>query len=263
MNLKNKLAAAMVLAASASMAQAATYDVTAIFADGGVQGATFFNGSFDWDGSSVSNFSGLLSESMWTWNTTTGSWQFPKSVLGTDASTYVSPSDSAASLLANPTGSTAGEAPLLSLTNQLVNTDLGGGMVSVGTFLQNDTCVTGGTTCGYNVDSADGGTAMTTGGPTDNAFFQMVLDTSSLTDTSATVAMMTYGDATPLGMMMPLLTGSMGMTGVATGGSMDGTPYSLSITQVAAVPLPGAVWLFGGALLSLFGANRRKSVLPA
>lgn len=38
--------------------------------------------------------------------------------------------------------------------------------------------------------------------------------------------------------------------------------YSLAI-ETAPVPVPAAAWLFGGALLSLFGANRRKSVLPA
>ncbi len=39
--------------------------------------------------------------------------------------------------------------------------------------------------------------------------------------------------------------------------------YALTISQAAPVPLPGAVWLFGGALASLIGANRRKRVMPA
>lgn len=33
--------------------------------------------------------------------------------------------------------------------------------------------------------------------------------------------------------------------------------------ETSAVPVPGAVWLFGGALSALFGAVRKKSVLPA
>lgn len=40
--------------------------------------------------------------------------------------------------------------------------------------------------------------------------------------------------------------------------------YKLDITATASpVPVPAAAWLFGGALMSLFGANRRKKVLPA
>lgn len=38
--------------------------------------------------------------------------------------------------------------------------------------------------------------------------------------------------------------------------------YSLSITT-APVPLPGAAWLFGGALMSLIGVQRRKSTAQA
>lgn len=43
---------------------------------------------------------------------------------------------------------------------------------------------------------------------------------------------------------------------------MAGTPLSLSISA-SPVPVPAAAWLFGGALMSLFGAKRRKNVLPA
>lgn len=47
----------------------------------------------------------------------------------------------------------------------------------------------------------------------------------------------------------------------AWGVTTDG--YALTISQAAPVPLPGAIWLFGGALASLIGANRRKRVMPA
>ncbi|OAI17038.1 hypothetical protein A1359_00330 [Methylomonas lenta] len=45
------------------------------------------------------------------------------------------------------------------------------------------------------------------------------------------------------------------------GTTTDG--YSLSISQASPVPVPGAAWLFGGAIASLIGANRRKRVVPA
>lgn len=44
--------------------------------------------------------------------------------------------------------------------------------------------------------------------------------------------------------------------------SQNVSDYKLSITA-SQVPVPAAAWLFGGALMSLFGANRRKKVLPA
>lgn len=44
------------------------------------------------------------------------------------------------------------------------------------------------------------------------------------------------------------------------GTTTDG--YSLQISQTP-VPVPGAAWLFGGAIASLIGANRRKRVMPA
>ncbi|AEG02578.1 hypothetical protein [Methylomonas methanica] len=255
MNLKSKLAAAMVLAANVSMAQAATYNVSAAFTDGGVQGQTVFNGSFDWDGSTVSNFSGLLSESMFGWNGTAFDSN-GSAAGGMNGAAY------STNVFAQPGGYALNEAPLLNLTNQLASST-SGSLVTVSTFLQNSTdVVTGG---GYDVTA----TPMAYGTMGDgnsrnyNAFFTLVFDSTNVTDTSATADQIVYGDMTSLGLMGPMLTGAMGMTAFLGGGSMGGAPLSLSITEVAAVPLPGAVWLFGGALLSLFGANRRKSVLPA
>jgi hypothetical protein len=154
------------------------------------------------------------------------------------------------------------EAPLLNLTHQLASS-ISGNLVTVTTFLKNSTDVVAGG--GYDVITGDN--AMTYGN--NNAFFTLTFDMTNITNelTDSIV----YGDFTALGMMMPMLTGPVGMTAYSmsapgsagAGGSMGGAPLSLSITEVAAVPLPGAVWLFGGALLSLFGANRRKSVLPA
>lgn len=49
----------------------------------------------------------------------------------------------------------------------------------------------------------------------------------------------------------------------ASGAQLSTTLGHLSIAPVAAVPLPAAAWLFGGALLSLFGVNRRKNSVAA
>jgi len=96
---------------------------------------------------------------------------------------------------------------------------------------------------------ADGNT------PNDNAYFSFSFDK---TDMSAVVNSIVYADCTPLGMMQQAC-----MTGSSFGGTMAATPLSLSISEVSAVPVPAAAWLFGGALMSLIGVNRRKNVLPA
>lgn len=249
MNLKTKLAAALVLAASASMAQATTYNVSAEFSDGGMQHKTVFNGSFDWDGSSVTNFSGLLSESMFGWNGTAFDTNGTNAG-GMNAASYSS------NVYAKPGGYAANDAPLLNLTHQLA-TSASGNLVTVSTFLQNSTDVVSGG--GYNVI----GNSMRPMMANNNAFFTLVFDSTNITDTTATTALSVYADMTQLGMMGPMFTGMMGMTGYTGGGSMGGAPISLSISEVAAVPVPAAAWLFGGALFSLFGANRRKSALSA
>ncbi|WP_404361145.1 hypothetical protein [Methylotuvimicrobium sp. KM1] len=254
MNLKTKMAASLILAASASMAQAATYNVSAVFTDGGVQEVTVFDGNFDWDGSTVSNFSGFLSESMFAWNGT----EFDSNGTaagGMNAAGYTD------EVWAKPGGYADNEAPLLHLTNQLASST-SGNLVTVSTFLQNSTDVVNGG--GYEVIGNPMAYGTFDGNQrNDNAFFTLVFDSTSITDTSATVGQMVYGDMTALGMMGPMLTGPMGMTAFLGGGSMGGAPLSLEISEVAAVPVPAAAWLFGGALVSLFGANRRKSVLPA
>lgn len=76
------------LAANSSTAQASTYKVDAIFSDGGIQGQTLFNGQFDWDGSSVSNFSGGLTQAMWVWDQTKGEYTSRR---GSDGSVGAAP----------------------------------------------------------------------------------------------------------------------------------------------------------------------------
>jgi hypothetical protein len=249
------LAVSLLMFAGAPSVQANTYAVSANFSDGGIQGQTLFNGSFDWNGTSVTNFTGLLSESMWSWNGTA----FGNKKGGTAGSQYLGD--------VYAKSYSTGDAPLLNLTNQL-SSSTNGNLVTVTTFLKNSTDVVDGG--GYNVNTSNGGSSYALGynggvnpdnaARNNNAFFTLVLDTSNLTDTTATKSGIAYGDMTALAMMAPMLTGWVGMTGIQGGGSMGGLPLSLSIT---AVPLPAAAWLFGSALISMFGASRRKRVLPA
>jgi len=89
-----------------------------------------------------------------------------------------------------------------------------------------------------------------------------VFDELNPTNTTMTMSQMVYGDCSALGLMGSLLTGPLCMTGHSdeiTGsfGSMSGAPLSLS---VAAVPLPGAVWLFGSTIIGLLGFRKRSSI---
>jgi hypothetical protein len=145
--------------------------------------------------------------------------------------------------------------PNLGLANSLVSS-VSGNIVTAGVFLLNTTSTFDNGT--YDVSdktlSKD-----TTLGVNDNAFFTFQFDS---TDMSSIVNTMTYGDCTDLGMM-----GDTCMTGKGTdmmsGGTMRGFTTSLAISEVSAVPVPAAAWLFGGALMSLFGVSRRKNILPA
>jgi hypothetical protein len=248
------LAVSLLMFAGAPGVQANTYAVSASFSDGGIQGKTLFNGSFDWNGSSVTNFSGLLSESMWGWNATSNNFTMGTLTAG---SAYTG------NVYAKPGGYSANEAPLLNLTHQLASST-SGGLVTVSTFLQNSTDVVAGG--GYYVE---GGNAMAYGNPdnatrNNNAFFTLVFDVSNPGNTPSTFNKIVYGDETALGMMGPMLTGWVGMTGYGdstNAGSMGGYPLSLNITEITAVPVPAAIWLFASALagLGLFGCSKESS----
>lgn len=251
MKQKTRFASALLLAACSSLAQATTYDVSATFSDGGIQGMTTFTGSFDWNASTdtLSNFTGMLSESMYQECTSLGGF----SSSATCAASAKSPVPSQYLTNVYSQAYANGQAPVLSLTHDLA-TSMSGNLVTATVFLQNSTnAVSGG---GYDVVSTDNATTY----GNSNAFFTLVFDASNITNTSATASQIVYGDFTALGLMMPMLSGTVGMTGYASGGSMGGMPTELSI---AAVPVPGAVWLFGSALAGLFGINRRKAAVQA
>lgn len=272
----NKLKAAVAVCALTvsivPMAQATTYHVYADFYDGGWQGHTFFDGSFDWDGSTLSNFSGFLSEAMWGWSDsgTNGAGFYANGTGGGLFADAVYTSQ----VYTKPGGYADDEAPLLHLTyDNLVVPSIAGGYVTATTFLQNSSDVVWGG--GYDVKTDAGnyaygsclmGTSFCDGNERNyNAFFTLVFDAADPTDTSATWNQIVYADDTSLGTISPMLSGVEGMTGfddMDYFGSMGGYPAELSITA-APVPVPGAVWLFGSALTSLLAVVRRKRAFLA
>lgn len=266
MNRKTRLAAVLALASSVSFAQAATYKVSANFADGSIQGQTLFNGSFDWDGTNVSNFHGLLESSMWAWNTSTQ--RFTSGFNGTGVVMNHMYYDLANNCSGGVClGYAQNESPWLSLTNQLA-TSVNGNYVTVTTFKVNNTNVVWGG--GYDVWGADPVTdpnnAMAYGFPVNanrnnNAFLTLVFDKNDPANTAMTWNQIVYADMTPFGMMGPMVTGWGGMTGHmdhgAGAGSMGGEPSSLTIT---AVPEPETYgMLVAGLGLLGFVARRRRA----
>jgi len=239
MNLTTKLATAAIMLGSVSMAQATSYSVEGIFTEpmamNGTQ--TVFNGTFDWDTSldftTNSNNMGLMG--------------MMNSAMG------VMPG-----------------MPNLSLTNHFV-TSMDGSVVTASVFLKPGTDVF--RTGGYDASEDFMGLGMygvapvsVVGTDTGNAYFTFSFDTAgSMVNPTGLTSTMQYGDCTSLGLMNSMCMTGFGVQGMNSieNGSMDGYASSLMISEVSAVPVPAAAWLFGGALISLFGANRRKSVLPA
>jgi len=309
MNLKTKLAAGIIMLAGVSAVQATTFNVDAMFNEPMVNGSdiagdTRFVGSFDWDGSSLTNFTGRMNESM------QGAWQATGMdyVDGAGAMIMVSDGNGGMTMIPDPNAPAGGH--MLTLGTAGNNDGQGivindtGSRVTATIFKNNDMLMNNGamvmdangnhmhtadTDVYYGNTGTDGalsgfrkygfeGTpatlfqaAVPADGNTanENAFFTLVFDydangitslgVNTLASNAGLVNDMIYGDCT-LGSLMQ----NTCMAGEITGSSaMAGTALSLAISEVSAVPVPAAAWLFGGALMSLFGANRRKSVLPA
>jgi len=248
MKLKTTIAAAsLLMVTSVPMVHAADYTITAIFDEpASAFPTTQFDGTFTFDGTAISNLTGTMNESMYNAG-------------GTAALNFTYNQDTL-------TG------------GQIVNETIGGYLTASVFDIDSTDVYFGG---GYK----DGGTGMAVGsyakyGSTgmmsdgnvanENAFFTLAIDpnnvvgTFTIADDTMLVETMQYGDCAPGGLMGPMMTGNMCMAGESTELSMmAGTPISFTISEVSAVPVPAAAWLFGGALMSLFGANRRKNVLPA
>jgi len=132
------------------------------------------------------------------------------------------------------------DVPGYNLNNQLAFSIDGSGNVVASVFKENsmDVFFGGGYTTGDTMklgamSSADGFT------PNENVYFTLAFNADTML---GNVDQMVYGDCAPTGLMGPMMTGNMCMTGHATGGTMGATPLSLSITP-SAVPVPAAVSL--------------------
>ncbi|MFV9616779.1 MAG: VPLPA-CTERM sorting domain-containing protein [Gammaproteobacteria bacterium] len=91
--------------------------------------------------------------------------------------------------------------------------------------------------------------------PNENVYFTLAFNAFTMVENKDG---MVYGDCSATGLMGPMMTGDLCMTGHSLGGTMGATPLDLIITP-SAVPVPAAVWLFGSGLLGLVGVARRKA----
>jgi len=244
MNLKTKLAAGIIMLAGVSAANATSYNLEAEFNEpmtmmGGTVGNTLFSGSFDWDGTTLSNLSGMMNSSM-------DSMVLDISLMYNLATTVVGDTVTASVFKENTTDTFWGGGFNTGETRRYGG--LSGPLEAAGGSNPQADVVAG---------TWDGNVA------NENAYFTFSFDSSNM---MVNIADMVYGDCTADGLMQDevCMTGrAMGSNGIAGAGTMMATPLSASISEVSAVPVPAAAWLFGGALVSLFGANRRKNVLPA
>jgi hypothetical protein len=219
----------MCMLTGAPMAQAVLYDVTGVFTEPQTMtGHTTFVGTFDWD-AATNTLSGLQG----TMNAT----MYPN--------------------MMNPT-----PVPDYNLTNQLAfSYDVATGDVIASVFKENSTDVffgggyTTGDTMKLGAMDMDGDGIGADGfAPNENVYFTLAFNANTM---MGNVDQMVYGDCAPTGLMGPMMTGDMCMTGHSLGGTMGGIPESLTITP-SAVPVPAAVWLFGSGLLGLISIARRK-----
>jgi len=190
-----------------------------------VIGHTTFTGTFDWD-AATETVSGLQ---------------------GTQNVTMYDPS----------------QFPDLSLNYQLAQS-VDGNIVTASVFLKNSTDVFmfGGYTKGdmYKYGTSFGSAFEDGNTPNKNAYFSFAFDKTTMI---GIVDKMVYGDCTDGGLMAQTCMTGHSTTDVGYTGTMAAYPSSLSISEVSAVPIPAAAWLFGGALMSLLGINRRKNTLQA
>jgi len=213
--------------ANISVAQASvTYNVEGIFTEPNAYN-TVFTGTFDWDGSALSNLQGVMNSSM------VFKEHEPNLSLSNNLITSLDGSIVTASIFLNP--------------NSVVFAD-GGYDATVHTF-----------------PSAPFDTRGFAPSPNpENAYFTFSFDTvgGMLTPVDITTSM-EYGDCTALGMMGSLCMTAFGdvidpnASRPIGEGTMAG--YSSSLT-ISAVPVPAAVWLFGSALLGMLGVSRKRTL---
>jgi len=242
--LKSILAASVLMLANTSTVHALVveYDVTGVIYEPLTQnigGDTTFNGSFGWDGASVSNLHGTMNSSMYFID---------------DGSPI-------------PPGQTY--YPLMHLDYQLAQS-VDGDIVTVSSFLKDTTDVFYGG--GYHTGDSIGlgytdyinGRGIDSFAKNDNAYISFSFNKTTM---EGIVETLVYGDCTAGGMM-----GQICMTGHSPAinslgepvpvGSMSGFPDTLTISEagVSAVPVPAAVWLYGSALAGLIGVSRKRDL---
>jgi len=216
-----------------------TYSVEGTFSEP-MSLKTDFKGTFNWDGTSLSNLSGRMNSSMY--------------------GRYVEDEN------ANH---------MLTLNQNLIQSIDENGFVTATIFKENTSDVYyGGGYEGvdvsflkYGFEGRGGAFGILADGndANENAFFTFAFQTNAtggitslglhnVTNNPALVNQMIYGDCSANGLM----SGGC-MAGEVTATSlMEGTALSLNISQVSAVPVPAAVWLFGTALAGLVGVSRKR-----
>lgn len=194
-----------------------TYEVLGGFFEPSAKYPTIFEGSFDWDGSIVSNFHGTMNSSMWD--------------VDNDDPNYKN--------------SLPFSFPLIQLNHQLAQS-VNGNIVTASVFKENSTDVfqNGGYATGdYLYYGYEDGNIRNW-----NAYFTLAFDKTTMQGVLDNIV---YGDCTLGGMMGPVC-----MTGHKDIGTMGAVPGTIEITPTSAVPLPGAVWLFASAMVGLISVRR-------
>ena len=215
---------------STVQANLVTYNVEGVFFEPNTQpNNTVFSGTFDWDGSTLSNLTGMMNSSMMVSEST----------------------------------------PNLSLANNLI-TSQSGSIVTASIFLINDSAVfmTGGYDAAEHAFPSFPSQGMAPSPNTNNAYFTFSFDTAGgMVAPTGLTSSMQYGDCTSDGMMSSsCMTGfgpSTGVNGIGNPigeGTMGGFASSLVISEVSAVPVPAAVWLFGTALVGMIGVSRKRNL---
>ncbi len=217
------------LLACAQIAQASLYNVIGVFDEPQTQtGNTTFTGTFDWDAAT-----NILSGLQGTMNAT----MYPNANMG------AVPDYNLTYQLASSYDATTGDVVATVFKENSTDVFFGGGYDS------GDTLKLGA------LNGLDGFT------PNQNTYFTLAFNADTML---GNLDQMVYGDCAPTGLMGPMMTGDLCMTGhsialVGYAGTMDGVPLSLSITP-SAVPVPAAVWLFGSGLMGLIGIARRRKL---
>jgi len=215
----------LVMSSNLTQASVVKYNVTGIFADAIYP--TQFDGSFDWNGTEVSNFHGTMNSSMYKVDDI------------------------------NPINRVS--YPLIHLDYQLAQS-VNDNVVTISVFKENTMDLYRGGGYKTGDSSRYGGEYWARNGDfiteiqNDNAYFTMAFDKMTMV---GVLDDMVYGDCTPGGMMG--LTCMTGHTNANVGyfGSMGAFPLSLEVT---AVPVPAAVWLFGSALLGMVSVSRKRTL---